>query len=177
MRRLAHYDLLTGLPNRATLEERMRATLSRARRQNSGFALMFLDIDRFKQVNDTLGHRAGDQLLTQFAHRLRATVREEATLSRLGGDEFVLVLPDTTPVGAARVAEKMIGAMSEAFVIDAHPLSCAMSIGIALYPQDGESFDALSMRADTAMYRAKSIGGNRYAFFGPENTPLRKPTN
>lgn len=112
VRRLAHYDLLTGLPNRATLDERMRATINRAKRQQSRFALMFLDIDRFKQINDSLGHRAGDQLLIQFAQRLRTTLRTEDTLARIGGDEFVLILPETTAAGAARVAEKLTQAMS-----------------------------------------------------------------
>lgn len=170
IRQLAHHDPLTGLPNRTVLDDRLRAAISRARRQRGQFAVLFLDIDRFKRVNDTLGHNAGDQLLIQFAQRLRAILREEDTLSRLGGDEFILVLPDTDAAGAASVADKIIAAMSTPFMIDAQELTCTTSIGVALYPDDGESFETLSMHADTAMYRAKSAGHNRPTFFGDPPT-------
>ncbi|SDH38847.1 diguanylate cyclase domain-containing protein [Propionivibrio dicarboxylicus] len=166
IRQLAHHDPLTGLPNRTVLDDRLRAAISRARRQRGQFAVLFLDIDRFKRVNDTLGHSAGDQLLIEFAQRLRAILREEDTLSRLGGDEFILVLPDTDAAGAASVAEKIIASISTPFMIDAQELACTTSIGIALYPDDGESLETLSMHADTAMYRAKSAGRNRPTFFG-----------
>ncbi len=165
---LAHYDLLTGLPNRALLNDRMDYSIGRARRNNEQFALMFLDLDRFKNVNDSLGHLIGDELLIQLANRLRSALRDEDTVSRLGGDEFILLLPGTDADGAARVAAKLLEITAPPYSIGAHELTCTSSIGIALYPDDGDSFETLSMSADTAMYRAKKAGRNAYRFFTKE---------
>ena len=129
---------------------------------------MFLDLDRFKNVNDSLGHRVGDELLIQLARRLKLALRDEDTISRLGGDEFILLLPATGADGAAHVAAKLLETTAPAYCIDQHELSCTASIGIALYPDDGDTLEALSMRADTAMYRAKKAGRNTFRFFTHE---------
>ena len=168
IRRLAHFDLLTGLPNRALLNERMSYTLGRSKRNNEQFALIFLDLDRFKNVNDTLGHLIGDELLIQLAQRLRSALRDEDTVSRLGGDEFILLLPGTDTDGAARVTAKLLDVTAPPYRIDQHELTCTASIGIAIYPGDGDSFEKLSMSADTAMYRAKKAGRNTFRFFTNE---------
>jgi len=168
IQRLAHFDALTGLPNRSLLEERVRHDLARAHRGREALALMFVDLDRFKNVNDSLGHRVGDALLIQVAERLRRAVRDEDTVSRLGGDEFIVVLPSTDADGAAHVAAKLLEVMAPPYRIEQHELTCSLSAGIAMYPADGESFEALSMSADTAMYRAKQSGRNAYCFFTAE---------
>ncbi|WP_300450461.1 EAL domain-containing protein [Accumulibacter sp.] len=168
IQRLAHFDSLTGLPNRSLLAERARHDLARAQRGREALALMFLDLDRFKNVNDSLGHRIGDALLIQLAERLRRAVRDEDTVSRLGGDEFIVLLPNTDADGAAHVAAKLLDITAPAYRIEQHELNCTLSVGIAIYPADGKSFEALSMSADTAMYRAKQRGRNGYCFFTPE---------
>lgn len=168
IKRLAHFDPLTGLPNRSLLAERVRHDLSRAQRGRESLALMFLDLDRFKNVNDSLGHRIGDEILIQLAKRLAGAVRAEDTVSRLGGDEFILVLPDTDATGAAHVASKLLEVTAPSYCIEQHQLSCTVSLGIAMYPADGDSFETLSMCADTAMYRAKQRGRNAYCFFTTE---------
>jgi PAS domain S-box/diguanylate cyclase (GGDEF) domain len=165
---LAHFDSLTFLPNRSLLEERVHHDLSRAQRGRESLALIFLDIDRFKQVNDSLGHRIGDELLIQLAERLRHTVRDEDTLCRLGGDEFILVLPNTDAEGAAHVAAKLLEITAPPYRIAQHELSCTVSVGIAMYPVDGENLEQLSMCADAAMYRAKQGGRNAFCFFTAE---------
>ena len=168
IRQLAHFDLLTGLPNRALLNDRMDYTLGRSKRNNEQFALMFLDLDRFKNVNDSLGHLIGDELLIQLTNRLKSALREEDTISRLGGDEFILLLPGTDTDGAARVASKLLEITSPPYHIGPHELTCTASIGVALYPADGDTFENLSMSADTAMYRAKKAGRNTFRFFTNE---------
>jgi diguanylate cyclase (GGDEF)-like protein/PAS domain S-box-containing protein len=168
IQRLAHFDPLTGLPNRSLLNERVKHDLSRAHRAREPLALIFLDLDRFKNVNDSLGHRIGDELLVQVAERLTGAVREEDTVSRLGGDEFILLLPSADAAGAAHVATKLLEVAAPPYRIGQHELSCTASVGIAMYPVDGESFEALSMCADTAMYRAKQSGRNTYCFFTAE---------
>ena len=166
--RLAHFDALTGLPNRSLLADRVAQSLSRVERNTEPLALVFLDLDRFKNVNDSLGHRIGDELLIQVAERLRRALRDEDTVSRLGGDEFILVLPNTNPDGAAHVAEKIIKEVAAPYHIEHHELNVTASLGIAMYPTDGDSYEALSMCADTAMYRAKQGGRNTFRFFTRE---------
>lgn len=165
IQRLAHYDPLTGLPNRVLLGDRIGHELSAAQRNRTQVAIMFVDLDHFKNVNDTLGHRVGDELLVTVATRLKAVVREVDTVARQGGDEFILVLPDTDSGGAAHVAEKLLENIAQPCQIDGLELSVTLSIGIAMYPSDGEDFEALSKCADAAMYRAKHDGRNTYRFF------------
>jgi len=166
--RLAHFDALTGLPNRSLLADRVGQSLSRVERNAEPLALIFLDLDRFKNVNDSLGHRIGDDLLIQVAERLRHTLRDEDTVSRLGGDEFILVLPNTSADGAAHVAEKVLKELTASYSIENHELNVTASLGIAMYPADGDNYDALSMCADAAMYRAKQSGRNTFRFFTRE---------
>ncbi|SDL93186.1 diguanylate cyclase/phosphodiesterase [Oryzisolibacter propanilivorax] len=164
---LAHYDTLTGLPNRLLLAERGQEAVRRAREAGTPLSVMFLDLDNFKHVNDSLGHRAGDALLQEIAQRLRQTVRERDTVARLGGDEFVLLLPGANAEGAARVADKMQQAARQPVQLDGHELCLSPSMGIALFPEHGEDFEALIQAADTAMYHAKSDGRNSFRFFSP----------
>lgn len=165
---LAHYDALTGLPNRTLLAERAQEAIRVAQEGNTPLALIFLDLDHFKHVNDSLGHRVGDTLLVEIAKRLRAVVRDKDTVSRLGGDEFILLLPGANAHGAARVAGKLQEASRQHYQIDHHELTMAPSMGIALFPQDGTDFDTLTQSADVAMYRAKLDGRNTFKFFTPE---------
>ncbi|MDD5613004.1 MAG: EAL domain-containing protein [Gallionella sp.] len=166
--RLAHFDQLTDLPNRTLLNERFKLALSQTQRNNQQLALMFLDLDRFKNINDTLGHDVGDKLLLEVAARIKAVLREEDTVSRLGGDEFVLLFPNTDAHGAAHVAGKLLIAVSQPCVIEYHELTSTPSIGIAIYPDDGKDLETLSKNADAAMYRVKQEGRNNFRFFTPE---------
>ncbi|VUZ23960.1 Uncharacterised protein [uncultured Comamonas sp.] len=163
--RLAHYDVLTGLPNRTLLAERSQQAIASAQMQHTPLAVLFLDLDHFKHVNDSLGHKVGDHLLARIAQRLRQTVREYDTVARLGGDEFVLLLPRANAQGAQRVAGKVAQAFDQPFHIGQHELTLGCSVGVALYPQDGRDFDALVQSADMAMYGAKREGRNTYRFF------------
>ncbi|PJI98079.1 diguanylate cyclase/phosphodiesterase [Acidovorax sp. 69] len=165
---LAHYDTLTGLPNRALLAERAQQAIQVAQDGHTPLAVIFLDLDHFKHVNDSLGHRVGDTLLVEIAKRLRAVVRDKDTVARLGGDEFVLLLPGANAHGAARVAGKLQEASRQHYQIDHHELTMAPSMGVALFPQDGADFDTLTQSADVAMYRAKLDGRNTFRFFTPE---------
>ena len=168
IRQLADFDPLTGLPNRRLLQDRVATALSHAQRHGESLTLMFMDLDRFKNVNDSLGHHVGDELLVQVAQRLISVLREQDTVCRLGGDEFVLLCVDTDAAGAAHVATKLLESSAHRYLIDQQELSISFSLGIALYPQDGDSFEALSMSADTAMYRAKQAGRNTFRFFTAE---------
>lgn len=165
---MANYDALTGLPNRVKLAEQLSFLTSLMRRSQSSLAVLFLDIDRFKDINDTLGHSIGDALLLEIATRLRKVLRDEDTPSRMGGDEFILVLPDCDAACAARVAQKLLQVIAVPFQIEPYDLVVSASIGIAIYPEDGEDLESLSKSADTAMYRAKLEGRNCYRFFTPE---------
>ena len=168
IQRLAHFDALTGLPNRALLNDRARHAIGMAQRSHEQLAVLFVDLDHFKNINDSLGHRIGDELLVEVGQRMNALVRKEDTVSRQGGDEFIAVLPGTDADGAARVAGKLIEAIAVAFKVEQYELVVTPSIGIAMYPSDGEDFEALSKCADTAMYRAKQDGRNTFRFFTPE---------
>lgn len=165
---LANFDALTGLPNRAQLDERLKYAVSLARRSNGLLALMFLDLDHFKDINDTLGHSIGDALLVELSQRLRGALREEDTVSRLGGDEFILLLPGLDARAAARVAQKLLDVMAQTCRVDQYVLGVTASVGIALYPDDGVDLETLSQHADTAMYRAKQEGRRCYRFFTAE---------
>ncbi|NTV09593.1 MAG: EAL domain-containing protein [Zoogloea sp.] len=163
---LAQYDSLTKLPNRALWLERVRTALNSARRHGDILAVLFLDLDHFKTVNDSLGHPVGDRLLMSVARRLKECLREEDLLARLGGDEFVILLPRLTQAeDSATVAAKILNALSRPFLFSGHELRISVSIGIALFPGDGDDVDALLKHADLAMYGAKESGRNNYQFF------------
>jgi diguanylate cyclase (GGDEF)-like protein len=165
---LAHFDQLTGLPNRSQLQARFEFARQLAQRSGENLALMFLDLDHFKNVNDTLGHSVGDRLLVDVAQRLGSTLRAGDTLSRMGGDEFILLLPTVTEESTSQIAMKLLKVMSEPFRIGGYELVNTLSIGIAVYPYDGLDFETLSKNADTAMYRVKQASHNNFAFFTQE---------
>jgi diguanylate cyclase (GGDEF)-like protein/PAS domain S-box-containing protein len=168
---LATRDPLTGLPNRVLLHDRLEQGVFNAARHHTGFAFMFIDLDRFKTINDSLGHQVGDELLKRVAARLTACVRATDTVARLGGDEFAVILEnldDDDDEGAQQVAEKMIAAMGAPMLIDNQHLSTSCSIGISLYPADGKDSAALMKNADVAMYYAKEKGRNNYQFFSAD---------
>jgi diguanylate cyclase (GGDEF)-like protein/PAS domain S-box-containing protein len=165
---LAHHDPLTRLPNRTLLHDRLDHGLQQARRDGAQLALLFLDLDRFKNVNDTLGHPVGDEMLQSVAQRINEEIRAGDTLARLGGDEFVLLLEsDADAHGAALVARKLLDLFAAPQHVGGHELVITASIGISLYPGDGEDADTLLKNADRAMYEAKSRGRNTYQFFEP----------
>ena len=164
---LAHFDQLTGLANRTLLKAHFAHDLGVAQRRGEPLIVMFIDLDHFKDINDTLGHSVGDRVLVEVARRLKAVVRDQDTLTRQGGDEFILVLPGTDAVGAARVASKLIEVIARPCLVDQHDLVITPSIGIAVYPDDGTSLELLSKNADTAMYRAKREGRNGFCFYTP----------
>ena len=168
IRQLAHFDALTGLPNRVLLADRCANALRMAHRAQGSVALMFLDLDHFKTINDSLGHRVGDAVLMQLASRLRAVVREQDTVSRLGGDEFIILMPETHAAGAALVATKLLQLAQSPMLVEGHELVITPSIGIATYPKDGADLDTLSKCADAAMYRAKADGRNGYHIYSGE---------
>ena len=169
IRRQANYDALTGLPNRALFLDRLRAAIASARRENGKVALLFIDLDRFKVVNDTLGHTIGDKLLGQAAARLTACVREVDTVARLGGDEFTMILEDVgRGQDAAIVAEKIIESLSEPFWLDGNEVFIGGSVGITLFPTDAGDAATMLRNADMAMYRSKQAGRSVYRFFTQE---------
>ncbi|HWS73855.1 MAG TPA: diguanylate cyclase, partial [Quisquiliibacterium sp.] len=166
LRFLAHYDALTYLPNRDLFRDRLTQALSQAARRGDCVAVMFLDLDRFKTINDTLGHDAGDLLLCEVSERLRRCVREEDTVARLGGDEFTVIMHQIRrPDDAGVVAGKIVEALASPIYLNGRETFATPSIGIAVYPSDGTSAESLIKHADTAMYRAKKDGGNGYCFF------------
>jgi len=167
----AERDFLTGLPNRALLTDRLAQAIALAKRHRKSVALMYLDLDHFKDINDSLGHSVGDQLLQSTARRLEACVRHSDTVSRQGGDEFVVLLSEIEAAqDAAPAAEKIIKAMAEPHLIGEHRLNVTLSIGISLYPDDGADFETVLRNADTAMYHAKRGGRNNYKRFTPDMT-------
>ena len=165
---LVYRDALTGLPNRRLFEDRLEVALAQAHRYRHRLAVIFLDLDRFKQVNDTLGHGAGDALLRAVSERLAGSVREGDTVARLGGDEFTLLLPGIHYTeDLAAISRKLVEAMRAPFRVDGHELRVTASGGISLYPEDGEEAEALLKKADAAMYRAKERGRDNLQLFSP----------
>jgi len=163
---LAMRDPLTGLPNRAHFNERLALALAHAQRSRERLPLMLLDLDHFKQVNDTLGHNVGDRLLQHVAQRLRSLLRRSDTVARMGGDEFLLLLPGITQVEqVTKVARRVLEAVRKPLALDSHQLSITTSIGIAIYPGDGDDADTLIRNADIAMYRAKERGRDDYQYY------------
>ncbi len=166
MLHLAEHDALTDLPNRLLLNDRLARSIALSRRYGRRLAVLFLDCDRFKHINDTLGHAIGDQVLRSIARRLSTCVRESDTVSRHGGDEFLILLSEVDqPEDAGVIAEKIVTSLAEPHFIAGHELQLTASVGIALYPEDGQDAQSLIMRADTAMYHAKNTGRNRYGFY------------
>ena len=166
---LAYHDGLTGLPNRSMFSKLLNQRISEARRYQRGLAVAFLDLDRFKQINDTLGHEAGDQLLQEVSTRLQGCVRDSDTVARLGGDEFVVLLPELLDGKlAATVAQKILGILSKPFTLIGHEFRITASIGISVYPQDGEDEQTLTKNADIAMYQAKAEGKNNFQFYSEQ---------
>ncbi|MFB9995403.1 EAL domain-containing protein [Deinococcus oregonensis] len=167
----AHHDALTGLPNRSLFLDRLEQALAAARRQGTALAVAFVDLDRFKLVNDTLGHAAGDELLQGVAQRLRACLREVDTVSRMGGDEFLLLLPGVGSVGeASRVIRKVISVLTPAFKVMGHEVFVTASVGVSLSPSDAADAQTLLSHADQAMYRAKEAGKNAFEIFSTEQS-------
>jgi len=162
---LALHDNLTRLPNRLLLEDRLSQALKVAQRESSTFAVMFMDLDGFKAVNDAFGHHIGDELLMSVTERLRSCIRAQDTLARLGGDEFVLLAVISGPDDAATLADKLVQCIDEPFALSRYELRVSLSVGIAVYPSDGETERDLLLHADAAMYHTKSAGRNGYSFF------------
>src|SRR5579864_7526895 len=171
---LAHHDALTGLANRVALVQKIEEAAARQRRRNEPFSVLLLDLDRFKEVNDTLGHPAGDTLLTEVAMRLKSLLRETDVLARLGGDEFAIIQAgESDPRGAAQMlAERILEFLGKPFAIDGGEINIGTSIGIALAPEHGTGSGELLKMADLALYRTKSAGRNGYSFFDPEMSEL-----
>lgn len=168
LRDLALCDSLTGLPNRMLLEDRMTQAVTNAERRRNSFALMFVDLDRFKPVNDTFGHGVGDELLKSVAQRLSGCIRKADTVARTGGDEFVVVLGEISERrDAAMVGNKILDELSRPFFISGHEVSISASIGISVYPDDGRDLILLKENADVAMYEAKRSGRNALCYFAP----------
>jgi diguanylate cyclase (GGDEF)-like protein/PAS domain S-box-containing protein len=168
IKNLAYFDVLTGLPNRRLFTDRLQVATANAHRHRHLLAIMFLDLDLFKRINDTLGHGVGDQVLVETAKRISQCVREGDTVARLGGDEFTILLPEVERVeDAAKLAERLIDHVKQPFMIDEHELYVTTSIGIAVYPDDGSTVEALIKNADTAMYRAKDLGRNSFQLYTP----------
>ncbi len=168
VRELADFDPLTGLPNRRLLRDRSTQLLAAAERDGSEMALIFIDLDHFKRVNDSLGHSIGDELLCAVAQRLATVVRKVDTLARLGGDEFIIALPGVHASGAAEVACRLLDVCAPTFSVAGHDLTITPSLGISLYPVDGTDFETLLRNADAAMYKAKEAGRNAFRFYSSE---------
>ncbi len=167
--RLAHHDALTGLPNRLLFEDRLDQAILKARRNTNKLGILFLDLDRFKQINDTLGHDVGDELLIAVAKRLQNQCRQSDTVARIGGDEFVFILDNLRGrEGAEVVAKKILNALKRPILLNNHELEISTSIGIALYPDDSTDIDGVIKRADIALYQAKEAGRNQYRLYNPE---------
>jgi diguanylate cyclase (GGDEF)-like protein/PAS domain S-box-containing protein len=165
---MAYFDALTGLPNRTLLSDRATRAIAAAHRDNQGLAILFLDLDQFKTINDSLGHSTGDAVLQAVALRLKHLLREVDTVSRYGGDEFTLLLPDSDSKGAAQVASRIIEILKEPVEVGIHSLVVGVSVGISLFPADATDFESLLRNADIALFRAKAAGRNNFQFFTNE---------
>lgn len=169
----AHHDALTGLPNRALFNDRLEQAITKARRHKEEIALFFIDLDHFKQINDTLGHEVGDDVLKFFAKRLNDSVRTEDTIARIGGDEFMVIMESLhTPEAISVVANKIVSIVKEPIVLGEQTLHLGTSIGISVYPHNGTTPEVLLKNADTAMYKAKDEGRDNYQFYTPEMKAL-----
>jgi diguanylate cyclase (GGDEF)-like protein len=172
IKNMAYFDSLTGLPNRDLLSDRSEKVLSQAQKNKSRFAVLFLDFDRFKPINDKFGHAMGDLLLRIMADRIANKIRNTDTLARLGGDEFILLLPDVhQPANALNIAQKLNAIGREPVNLGGNKIVISFSIGISIYPVDGDNINLLMKKADRALYEAKSKGGDTYAIFGEYDNP------
>lgn len=168
IRQMAYYDSLTGLPNRNLLNDRLAVALANSSRNNQNVAILFLDLDHFKTINDSLGHEAGDQLLQQVSQRIKGILRKQDTVGRMGGDEFIVLIPGLTETGhTAKVAQKILASLAPAFKIGDNELYIGCSIGISIFPDDGMEIKTLLKNSDLAMYRAKEKGRNTFQFYTP----------
>ena len=177
LRQLADHDELTQLPNRSYFRNSLTAVIQKNQRQNKAAAILFMDLDKFKQINDSLGHNVGDNVLKEVAQRFRQRLRRSDFIARLGGDEFTVIIdPLDTPQNAAEIARQLLHCIKDPFYLDQHVLHLGTSIGISLYPQDGEDVATLMRNADLAMYKAKERGGNHFHFYSEDMTreALRK---
>jgi diguanylate cyclase (GGDEF)-like protein/PAS domain S-box-containing protein len=169
IKKLAFQDTLTGLPNRRLFHDRLVLELNQAKRNKERFAIMMIDLDRFKEVNDTMGHYVGDLLIQAVGQRLTNLLRKGDTVARIGGDEFILLLPSLQERdNASRVAEKILQVFSEPFALDNHQIRITPSIGIAIYPEHGDNMDLLLKNSDIAMYSAKEEGRNTFEYYRPK---------
>jgi len=167
----AHHDNLTGLPNRTLFHDRLEQTIVASKRHKTSFALLFIDLDHFKTINDSLGHHIGDEVLIEASNRLQNCIREEDSIARLGGDEFTVILKDTKNINdISNIAQNIIDAMKKAIEVKTHALYISASIGISLYPNDATTSNILIKYADTAMYKAKDEGRDNYQFYTPKMT-------
>lgn len=170
IRRLAHHDHLTGLPNRNLLNDRMNHALARVKRSGGRMAVLYVDLDKFKPINDTLGHEAGDHVLREVSLRLASCVRSSDTVARVGGDEFVVVVEEIQrPAEAALVARKIVDSLARPFDYQGHACQIGASIGVAVFPDDGNSMEDVCKAADVAMYRVKHAGRNGFCFFAGQD--------
>lgn len=178
MSHLAQHDFLTGLPNRVLLDDRLRQAMRMDERHHKKLAVFFVDLDRFKPINDALGHSIGDALLQEVANRMRGSLRDTDTVSRHGGDEFVILLPEIdSPSDAELVAEKVLSALSAPHKVEGRELHITASIGVSLYPDHGQDVEALVHYADLAMYEAKKSDGNKYVLFSPALARRERPAS
>ncbi len=163
---MAHHDVLTGLPNRSLFQARLQEAALKYQRDNTPFALLYIDLDKFKPINDSLGHEAGDYVLQQVARRMIDTLRKADTVARLGGDEFGVILHDMgSRELASRIAKKLLAAIASPLSYHSHPLQVGASMGITLFPDDSTDLEQLTAYADSAMYQAKQSGRNTYCVF------------
>jgi diguanylate cyclase (GGDEF)-like protein/PAS domain S-box-containing protein len=176
IKKLAFQDTLTGLPNRRLFHDRLVLELNQAKRNNERFAVMMIDLDRFKEVNDTLGHYIGDLLIQAVGQRLTNLLRKGDTVARIGGDEFILLLPSLQKrENASRVAEKILSVFNEPFPLENHEIRITPSIGIAIYPDHGDNMDLLLKNSDIAMYSAKAVGRNTFEYYRQKTTAEKTP--